>query len=320
MRWLRRLLAPDRTPASKYVAAPPAPLAALGWRHLISVPWKLALSLLFLLRHTLSPYTYGPTEPTADPPDLEREFTTAQLDQCKRIYEEVEATHAALEDKAKAVFSLITFLVPASAGTAIYILGRAKLETVPKLWAMGLLLLVSVLLLLAYTAASRALFVRQRSHLFLASVIDEEKGEFRTFNAAFYARGLLWCASMNAATNSHISEFTKAAQAFTTLAAVSLAAVAVPVGDSLLQPAEELATIEGSISVPQIEMLTVELRRSASASRDVADRLSNLESEALRIENRVVELESEFAKRPTVRTTEPAGVSEDRPKAGPVPR
>ena len=292
MRRLREWLAPEHAPASKYLAGPPAPLLALGWRPLLAVPCRLARSLLFLVCHTVSPYSAGPTEPRQKPPEAQGGLSADQLEQCKRIYDEVDATRAVLEDKAKSVFSLITFVVPVSVATAVYILDRAPLDRTQKGWAITSLALAALLLSLAFTAASRAVFVRQRSQLFLASVIDEERNRFREFDPGFYARGLLWCASMNAATNGHVGEFVKATQVFTALAVICLAAAAVPVGLSILHPPEELSAV-GKTRVVRNEVIE-EMNRGARQRRDVLHRLSLIEAAAVTTQSRIAELEFEM--------------------------
>ena len=90
-----------------------------------------------------------------------------------------------------------------------------------------IVVIAGVLLLLGFICALRGVSVSRRETLFLNAVLNAD-GQFRKYDAAFRARGLLYCASMNTAMNDHIANFVKAAHIFSAMAVVLFVLAAVP--------------------------------------------------------------------------------------------
>src|SRR5215213_9994728 len=79
----------------------------------------------------------------------------------------------------------------------------------------AVVLVIGILLLLsAFISAVRAISIRPRLTLFLDAVVDE-KGQFRKYDSAFHAQGLLFCATYNTTVSNHIAEFVKGAHILT---------------------------------------------------------------------------------------------------------
>jgi hypothetical protein len=74
------------------------------------------------------------------------------------------------------------------------------------------------------------LAIRRREILHLGAVVEGKKGCFRKYDKALHAQGLLYCATMNTATNDHIAQFVKGAHVLMAFAVITFASGAVATG------------------------------------------------------------------------------------------
>jgi len=251
LRHIIEMLVPAQKSVSDYLAAPPRPVLASGWKKLLRLPLRLGSAFFYLLRHTLTPYEREPVEPAKPPPDSTETMAPEQLEQCRAMFDLVETTRSSIEGKAQSVFSLIMFLVPLLGTVMVYILEKGRLDPLARRWTISFMAASSLMIILAFLGAVRAVLVKYKTELFLDAVIDTKVNQIRKYNSSFHARGLLWCASMNSAINGHIAEFTKGAQVFAALAVLFLVVGALPVAASLVsEPAgSEPTEIVGTVTV-----------------------------------------------------------------------
>jgi hypothetical protein len=180
-----------------------------------------------IVRQALTPFDDKPTEPSPLPQD-EAAIPAEQVEHCEWIFDQAEQRATSLEQKAQWTFGLIAFLAPLLAGSFVFFIKEPTEEGIYKNAAIMIVSLASVLLLLGFICALRAVSVSRRETLFIASALDMTTGEFLKYDNAFRARGLLYCASMNTAMNDHIANFVKAAHIFSAIAVVLLVVAAIP--------------------------------------------------------------------------------------------
>ena len=142
------------------------------------------------------------------------------------IFDQAEERRVNLEQKAQSTFGLMVFLVPLLASLFVFIISRGTTSST-LIVTLVLVSVSAVFLLLGFISAVRAVAVKESETLFLDSVLTED-GQFRKYSEAFRARGLLYCASMNTATNDHIAQFVKGAHILTAVAVLVLLVAAVP--------------------------------------------------------------------------------------------
>jgi hypothetical protein len=139
--------------------------------------------------------------------------------------------------------------------------------------------LSGILLLLGFVSAVRAVAVKESETLFLDSVLTED-GQFRKYDEGFRARGFLYCAAMNTATNDHIAQFVKGAHNLSAAAVFLLLAAAVPTSLVFLRaPSSPTETkIVGTVNFSSQELSA--LRDDVANLRNDIQRLSNTRASA----------------------------------------
>lgn len=105
-------------------------------------------------------------------------------------------------------------------------------------------------------------------------------GTFRTYDKAFHARGLLYCASVNQGMNGHIAQFVKGAHVLTALAVLALLVAAVP--SILLLPTDAAPAkteIVGPVNIaaPSLVDLKTEIATLGNELRVIANDRSQLQ-------------------------------------------
>lgn len=215
-----------------------------------------------ILWRSIVPFNPGP-ELFDDPPRPDAELDDVQLKRCETYFTQVEATRDALEAKARATFSVVAFLAPLIASAFVFFITRPLPGSAARDIAIGVALLSFVLLVLGFLSITRAVAVRPRQTLGYKSIVDTERGEFRRYNKAFHARGLLWCASSNEAMNVHLAEFVKGAHILTALAVFALVVAAVPAPFFLsAQPTTNKTEIVGPVNI--VSPALVEVQKEVS--------------------------------------------------------
>ena len=166
----------------------------------------------------LIPYEAGPTIPEKELPEEAGDVADEQLLQCQSIFDASEARRTHIEQKAQWLFTAIAFLMPALGSVLVFLLREPAFGTQSCPLSVGILLAAAFLLILCFIAASRAMAVRSREVLHMHAVVDEQTGAFREYRKDFHAQGLLYCATVNTATNDHIAQFVRSAQILLTTA------------------------------------------------------------------------------------------------------
>jgi hypothetical protein len=239
---------------TQFKAQPPSPV---DWR---SIPkhFKLSLcSLGYIVCQIVTPFKARPEEIAEFPePEAGIDVTESQVKQCQWIFDQAEERRSHLEQKAQSTFSLMLFLVPLLASLFVYVISKG---TTSGTFGFTLTLTVVswIFLLLAFIAAVRAIAVKSGETLFLDAVVHEN-GQFRKYNDAYHARGLLYCASMNTAMNDHIAQFVKGAHILSAAAVLTLLLAAIPSIKLFTAPAVPIQTqIVGpvNLSLPELTAL-----------------------------------------------------------------
>jgi septal ring factor EnvC (AmiA/AmiB activator) len=144
----------------------------------------------------------------------------------------------------------------------------------------------------------RGVSVKVIETLVLGSVIDEA-GQFREYNKAFHARGLLYCAAMNEAMNDHLAQFVKGAHILTAATILVLVIAAVPTSvmlSSLPSPLSQTKII-GPVDVSSPELIAAR-DNLANLKQDIGKLLSNsrtVEDDLKRLEAKVESLDAKLS-------------------------
>ncbi len=254
-----------------FIAQPPEPVK-LG-----SIPKYLGQifrSLGYTLWQIVVPFKPRPEEIDGFPDlDPNIEVTESHVAQCQWIFDQAGERRVHLEQKAQSTFGLMVFLVPLLASVFVFIIGRGTTSSTI-IATLILVCLSAFLLLLGFVSAVRAVAVKENQTLYLQSILNEE-GQFRLYSAAFRARGLLYCASMNTAMNDHIAQFVKGAHMLTAAAVLVLLIAAIPTSIVFLNatPSPVQTKIIGSVSVSSLEVSA--LRDDVATLRNDIQKLSN---------------------------------------------
>lgn len=258
-----------------------------------------------------------PFNPRPEPPDDPPAVVTVeddQLKQCLALYAEAEADRAFLEGKARATFSVITFLVPLLTSAAVFLYAHINQHAEGERVALVFLFASLVLSVLGFISIARAVSVQVRETLGLGAIIDLGAGTWRTYNKAFHARGLLYCASVNQGMNGHIAQFVKGAHILTALAVLALMVAAVP--SIVLLPANSgpaKTEIVGPITIaaPSLVDLKAELTTLSDELKAIADdrlqwqRMDRMDAKIDRLNSAVEQLQRELEKLQTGPSTTP---------------
>ena len=210
--------------SSRFIAEPPqAVKQGKRLKHL----WHLLASFGWIVWQAVMPFEPRPQK-VDDVPEPAMEVKEEQVKQCQSIFDQAEARRVHLEQKAQSTFGLLLFLVPALASLFVFVISKSPAtHATLRLLAISLLGVSGAFLFLGFISAVRAISVKAFEKLFVHSVIAED-GQFREYQAAFHARGLLYCAAMNEGMNDHIAQFVKGAHVLTAAAIIALIAAAVP--------------------------------------------------------------------------------------------
>lgn len=282
---------------SQFIAKPPRPVL---WSSLPKHLMRLLRRIGFIVWQIVVPFNSRPEEIELFP-ELDPTFNIdgKQVEQCQWIFDQVEERRGHLEDKAQSTFGLMLFLVPLLASLFVFVISKGS----PSRTLTFTLILVGmsgVCLLLAFISAVRAVAIKESETLFLGSVLTED-GQFRKYSDAFRARGLLYCASMNTATNDHIAQFVKGAHILTAAAVLVLLLAALPTGLVFLRlPSSPVQTqIVGAVDVstPELSALRADVAnlrgdiQKLSNSRVSEDGFKLLEEKVMRLDAKLSELQ-----------------------------
>jgi hypothetical protein len=288
---------------SKFMAEPPKQ----AWPHSVrrfaqAVAGGVAKFTNFIFQPFI-PYKSKPGEPESSLPEEAGDPTDEQLAQCQTIFDQSEARRAHIEQKAQWAFTVIAFLMPSLASVLVFIIRDPTLQAANRT-PLVLLSVSACLLLLSFVSAARALAIRGNEILHLGAVIEGETGCFRKYDKGFHAQGLLYCATMNTATNDHIAQFVKGAHVLMAFAVIAFTSGAVAAGLQLTAHptppirAEVIGTV--SLSPTDLSGLRSDIRELAGASaaraaatstenqlKVLADRMAALEAEMRTLQNPV---------------------------------
>jgi hypothetical protein len=192
--------------------------------------WSAIQSLYEVLLYAFIPRVARPEQPN-DPPDPTNENKAVDegtLEQCKEIYGQVEAGHEYLDEKARSTFGVIAFLAPLLIAAVTYLLAHSSGSGFSRILSLSLGAIAFILLVLGFISTVRALAVQGREVLFLDTVIDPAIPTIRSYDRTRHAQGLLYCASVNAAFNAHISQCVRSAHVLTALAVITATLSAIP--------------------------------------------------------------------------------------------
>lgn len=213
----------------EFIGRPPLPLGRGSGGSFLKQIWRLCVGFKDFLWIAIIPFNPRPEEILEPPQVRSDDVDDKQLEQCQRIFDDVESSRVQLEQKARATFTLIAFLVPLLASIFVFLLEQTSLNSNEYKVSVILLLVSSVLLVFGFISIVRAISLKTVEKPFLQSVFDFEKKEFRKYNKAVHARGLLYCASMNQGMNDHISQFVKGAHILSACSIIMFAAGAVSI-------------------------------------------------------------------------------------------
>jgi hypothetical protein len=255
-----------------FIAGPPLWLGQGSHGSFAKQLRRMAAAFWRIIWQTLIPFNPQP-EPPEDPPP-KRTMCDAQFEQCQAFYAEVETVRNFLEGKARATFSVVTFLVPLLASGVVFLFAHTADHTRGRAVALVFVTISLAFLILAFVSIVRAVSVQVRETLGLNAIIDVEAGHFRPYDRVFHARGLLYCASVNEAMNGHIAQFVKGAHILTALSVIALlgAAVAsIPLLPADSSPAR--TQIIGSVDVasPALVALKSEIEKLGTSISAIAN-------------------------------------------------
>lgn len=279
------------------MAGRPGPAWPRSVRHFGQALATAVVKFAYILFQPFIPYDSRPGEPESSLPENAGDPAEEQLVQCQAILDQSEARRAHIEQKAQWAFTVIAFLMPSLASVLVFLIRDPALQATNRTPSLVLLSVSAGFLLLSFVSAARALAIRGSEILHLGAVVEGENGGFRNYDKAFHAQGLLYCATMNTATNDHIAQFVKGAHVLMAFAVVTFASGAVATGLQLTaRPAPPIrAEVTGTISLSPTDLsgLHSDIREvagvlatlAAAASKEnqmklLADRVAALEAEA----------------------------------------
>jgi hypothetical protein len=284
-----------------YIARPPLYLGQGPQGPLWSQVRRIFAGLWRDIWQTVTPFNPQPETPE-DPPPV-ADISDEQLKQCQNLYDKVEDDRAALESKARATFSVVTFLVPLLASIFVFIFARSAEGSRGRTIVLILIGISSVFLLLGFISIARAVSVQVRQTLGLAAIIDLDAHAFRTYSKVFHARGLLFCASVNQAMNDHIAQFVRGAHILTAIAVIILTLAALSSVGSLPAdsgPTKIQTTGPIEIASPALANLEKEVAkidydlRAAVDSKTQGQRLDALATQINQVADSVKKMQDEL--------------------------
>lgn len=175
------------------------------------------------------PFNPAP-EPILNPPEPTGDVTADMLAQCEKIYERTESTRKFIEEKARATFTILSFLAPAIGAAFVFLLSQTDKASAAYHVAKWLIIASGGLTFTAFLSIVRATAVKAHMDMLLGSVIDETSGKLKEYDAKNYARGLLYCASWNGGLNAHVAQFVRGAHVLISISVVLAFVASVPLG------------------------------------------------------------------------------------------
>lgn len=212
-------------------------------------------------------------EPPLDPPaprDKNIPVEDGTLSQCKEIYEQIEAGRDYLDAKARSTFGVIAFLAPLLIAAFTFLLTNSNGSGLARIFALAFGAVAFILLVLGFVSTVRALAVQGRDVLFLETVIDSAIPAIRPYDITRHAQGLLYCSSVNATFNAHISQCVRSAHVLTALAVVIAIVAAIPALAVLATQKEAIAKTQ---IVSPIEVKMVEAASINDSIKQIRDEL-----------------------------------------------
>jgi hypothetical protein len=259
------------------------PPKAIGWR---SLPGHLLHQVKSVAIQVWQIFIPFESEPKAIPSFPEAapgaKVTESTIKQCQWIFDQTEQRRNQLEQKAQSTFSLMVFLVPVLTSVFVYVVGKAKSGVLREI-TIGLVSMAGVFILLGFISAIRAVGVKSNQTLSLDSVI-EVNGAFRSYDEAFHAKGLLYCASINTAKNDHLAQFVRGAHSMTAIAVIFVILGAIPTSYTAATQREDVSrtAIVGTVQVMPASSQSDEVIKDENAKLNA--RVQSLESRIAAIE------------------------------------
>ena len=189
--------------------------------------------LISMLIRPLIPYESTPGKPCKPFTEISGTCTRNQLALCQYIFDESTARRIHIEQKAQWTFTAIAFLIPTLASVLIFLLQDTDFQSRAYPVPLVLMAVSACLLVLSFISALRAMTIKYSESLFIHSVIEEDGETFRKYEIEFHAKGLLYCAVMNAAVNDHIAQFVKGAYTLLAIAVICFALSVVVIGSNM---------------------------------------------------------------------------------------
>jgi hypothetical protein len=281
----------------QFIAKPPQPVK---WGSITKHLGQMFRRIGYIIWQIVVPFNSRPEEIKPFPePDPTFPVNESHVEQCQWIFDQAEERRVNLEQKAQSTFGLMVFLVPLLASLFVFIIGRGTTSST-LIVTLVLVGVSAVFLLLGFISAIRAVAVKESETLFLDSVLTEG-GQFRKYSEAFRARGFLFCASMNTATNDHIAQFVKGAHILTAAAVLVLLLAAVPTSVVFLRlppsPAETKIVGSVNISAPELSALRDDIAnlkndiQKLSNSKVSEDGFALLEEKVAKLDAKLSELQ-----------------------------
>lgn len=274
------------------MAQPIRPLRPNMDRWIKAIPKRLS-GLVYVFQPLIS-YESRPGESDKELPEETRDPTDEQLAQCQAIFDDCEARRAHIEQKAQWTFTAIAFLMPTLASILVFLIRDPAFGPVDYPLSFVFLLVSGCFLILSFVSALRAMKIRAREFLHIHSVIDKEDGTFLEYRKDFHAQGLLYCATMNTATNDHIAQFVKGAHILLVIAVICFASGVIityfNMTAHMSSPIKTKVVETVSFSPDALSKLYSDIRKVAVADRAA---IARTENQMKLLSDRVVELEAE---------------------------
>lgn len=283
--------------ARSYIAQPPLLLGQGAGPSPRAFVEHLLRSFGRTLIQPLIPFNPQPEVPL-DPPEPRHKLDDKTVERCREIYNAAESSRTYLEGKARSAFTLIAFMVPLLISAFAFVV-KESAQSGAKTFVICLAGVTGLLLVLAFISVARAVSVQPRQELHLGSVIDADKADFYLYDSAHYARGLLYCASMNVGMNAHIAQFVKGAHVLTTVAVLLISISAVPLMFLFTQGNSEPShtVVDGPIKIvsPQLDIVAQRLVVISDNLQAIAER-NRLIDENAQLLIRISRLEAQLKK------------------------
>jgi hypothetical protein len=248
----------SKAPTS-YTAQPPGLLGTGAGGGVFTQCKRIARGFWTMLWVPFVPFNPMP-EPILPPPAPVEPVAAETVAQCEKIYERTETTRKFIEEKARATFTILSFLAPLMGAGFVFLLSQTDQASVAYQIAKWLILVAGILTFTAFLSIVRATAVKSHMDMLLNSVIDEPSGTFKAYDASNYVRGLLYCSSWNGGLNAHVAQFVRGAHILISLSVVLSFVAAIPLGRAYADAAmKQAAETKRSPVAAQLEALHQDL-------------------------------------------------------------